>query len=70
MVAPANLPGELVARLNAELNKALQSQPVKDGYFAMGFEPSGSTPADFAAFIKGEIPKWQAVIKRAGARME
>ena len=70
VVAPANLPGELVTRLNAELNKALQSQPVKDGYFAMGFEPSGGTPADFAALIKSEIPKWQAVIKRAGARME
>ena len=70
VVAPSNLPAELVTRLNAELNKALQSQPVKDGYFTMGFEPSGGTPADFAALIKSEIPKWQAVIKRAGARME
>ena len=70
LVAPANLPAEIVARLNAELNKTLQSQPVKDGYFTMGFEASGGTPADFSAMVKSEIPKWQAVIKRAGAKME
>ena len=70
LVAPANLPAELLARLNAELNKALQSQAVRDGYFTMGFEPSGGTPADFAAYVKSEIPKWEAVIRRAGAKME
>ena len=70
LVTPANLPADIVARLNTELNKALQSQPVKDGYFSMGFEPSGGTPAAFAALVKSEIPKWEAVIKRAGAKME
>ena len=70
LVAPANLPAEMVTRFNAELNKTLQSQPVKDGYFTMGFEASGGTPADFSAMVKSEIPKWQAVIKRAGAKME
>ena len=70
LVAPANLPAELLARLNAELNKALQSQAVRDGYFTMGFEASGGTPADFAAYVKSEIPKWEAVIRRAGAKME
>ena len=70
VVAPANLPAELLVRLNAEVNKALQSQAVRDGYFTMGFEPSGGTPADFAAYVKSEIPKWEAVIRRAGAKME
>ena len=70
VVAPANLPAELLARLNAEVNKALQSQAVRDGYFTMGFEASGGTPADFAEYVKSEIPKWEAVIKRAGAKME
>jgi tripartite-type tricarboxylate transporter receptor subunit TctC len=70
LVTPAKLPADIVARLNTELNKALQSQAVKDGYFTMGFEPSGGTPAAFAAMVKSEIPKWEAVIKRAGAKME
>ena len=70
LVAPANLPAEMVTRLNAELNRTLHTQPVRDGYFTMGFEPSGGTPADFSAMVKSEIPKWQAVIKRAGAKME
>lgn len=70
LVAPANLPAAIAARLNLDLNKALQSQPVKDGYFTMGFEPSGGTAAAFAAMVKSEIPKWEAVIKRSGAKME
>ncbi|MBL8379532.1 MAG: tripartite tricarboxylate transporter substrate binding protein [Burkholderiales bacterium] len=70
LVTPANLPAPIAARLNLELNKALQSQPVKDGYFTMGFEPSGGTAAAFAAMVKSEIPKWEAVIKRSGAKME
>jgi len=68
--SPANLPPDIIARLNTELNKALQSQAVRDGYFTMGFEPAGGTPAAFAALVKSEIPKWEAVIKRAGAKME
>ncbi len=70
LVTPANLPPDIIARLNTELNKALQSQAVRDGYFTMGFEPAGGTPAAFAALVKSEIPKWEAVIKRAGAKME
>ncbi|MBL8384591.1 MAG: tripartite tricarboxylate transporter substrate binding protein [Burkholderiales bacterium] len=70
LVAPAGLPPDLLARLNGELNKALASQPVRDGYFSMGFEPAPGTPAEFAAMVKKEIPKWQAVIRRSGAKME
>ena len=70
VVAPASLPAELVARLNAEVNRALAGQVVKDGYFSMGFEPSSGSPADFAALVKKEIPKWQEVIRRSGAKME
>jgi tripartite-type tricarboxylate transporter receptor subunit TctC len=70
LIGPAGMPPEIVTRLNAEMNKALNSQTIKDAYFALGFEPSPGSPADFAAYIKREIPKWEAVIKRAGAKME
>jgi tripartite-type tricarboxylate transporter receptor subunit TctC len=70
VVAPAGLPPEIAARLNAELNKALKTPVIKAAYFNMGFEPIGGSPADFAALVKSEIPKWDAVIKRSGAKME
>jgi tripartite-type tricarboxylate transporter receptor subunit TctC len=70
LIAPAGLPADVLARLNAELNKALNSQTLKDTYFTLGFEASPGSPADFSAYVKKEIPKWEAVIKRAGAKME
>ncbi len=70
VVAPTGLPPEIAARLNAELNKALKTASLKAAYFNMGFEPIGGSPGDFAALVKSEIPKWDAVIKRSGAKME
>jgi len=70
LIGPAGMPADLVNRLNAELNKALNSQFIKDTYFALGFEPAPGTPASFAAFARAEAPKWEAVIKRSGAKME
>jgi tripartite-type tricarboxylate transporter receptor subunit TctC len=70
LIAPAGLPADLLSRINTELNRALNSPTIKDAYFALGFEPSPGSPADFAAYMKKEIPKWETVIKRAGAKME
>jgi len=70
VVAPAGLPPDIAARLNAEVNKVLRTAALKAAYFNMGFEPAGGTPADFAALVRTEMPKWQAVIKRSGAKME
>ena len=70
LIGPAGLPPEILSRLNAELNKALNSQTLKDTYFTLGFEASPGSPADFSGYVKKEIPKWEAVIKRAGAKME
>ena len=37
---------------------------------ALGVDIVGDTPDEFAAYIKAEIPKWAAVIKASGAKME
>ncbi|HEX4325929.1 MAG TPA: tripartite tricarboxylate transporter substrate binding protein [Burkholderiales bacterium] len=70
VVAPAGLPPDIAARLNAEVNKALKTEVLKTAYFNMGFEPTGGTPAEFTTYVHSEMPKWQAVIKRSGAKME
>ena len=59
-----------IARLNAELNKALNSPTLRERFAAIGADPSPSTPEAFAAFIKSENEKWRDVVKRSGAKVD
>jgi tripartite-type tricarboxylate transporter receptor subunit TctC len=70
LVAPAGTPREIVARLSAEVAKALNSPDVRERFLAQGVEPVGSTPEQFAAFIESEIPRWGSAARAAGARNE
>ena len=70
MVAPAGVPPRVVAKLNAALNDALRSDPVRKRFAALGAEPVGGTPGQFAALIRSEHQKWGEVIRRANARIE
>jgi len=69
-IAPAGVPKPIVARLNAELNKALNVPSVRDRLIEMGLDPSGGTPEEFAEFIRKEVAKWSDVAKRANVRIE
>ena len=66
LLAPAGTPGELVSRLQAEISRHILSPELKESIRKQGAEPVGSTPREFAAFIKSEAKKWSQVIKRAG----
>jgi tripartite-type tricarboxylate transporter receptor subunit TctC len=66
--APAATPRDVVMRLNAEINKALASQDVKDTFSKQGFIVAGSTPEQFKALVDAEIPKWARVVKASGAQ--
>jgi tripartite-type tricarboxylate transporter receptor subunit TctC len=70
IVAPVGLPKALVARLNAELVKAVASPTFKEKAGAIGSEPISSTPEQFADFVKKEYAKWGEVIRRSGARID
>jgi len=63
--APAGTPKEIVQRLNAEIVKILKLPDVRERLEALGLEPVGSTPDEFAAFQKAEIAKWAKVVKDA-----
>ncbi len=69
-LAPAKTPREIVARLNAEIVKALNMPDVRERLLSQSSEPVGNSPQAFAAFIRSERDKWAGVIKRAGIRME
>ena len=70
VVAPTGTPAEIVARLNAAVNAGIATQDTQARLARLGAAPMTGTPADFAALIAAETPKWAAVVKAAGIRIE
>ena len=70
ILAPAGTPKDVVAKLNAEINKALAAQDVRQRMLDSGIEPAGGTPQQFTAFIQSEMAKWGKVAKTAGIQPE
>ena len=66
--APAGTPKPIITRLNAESNRVLAMQDVKDKLTAVSIEAAGGTPEEFAKFIRAELDKWGPVIKTAGVK--
>ena len=68
VVAPGGTPKEIIAKLNAELRGILSDKDVVAGFNRRGIIPlvSGS-PEELQAFVKSEIVRWGAVVKKAGA---
>lgn len=70
MFAPAATPPAVVAKLNAEVVKALAMADVKQRLVTVGVDPIGSTPEQFAADIKSDILKWSNTVRVAKVRLE
>lgn len=70
LLAPANTPREIVARLHAEVVKALAAPEVRDRIVSFGAETVGNTPDEFAAQIRSDIAKWAKVTRTANIRAE
>lgn len=69
-LAPAGTPRTIIDRYNREIVKILQSPDVNEKLKAMEFEVVASTPEQFGAWIRTEIPRWGKVIKATGAKPE
>ncbi|HEY9447124.1 MAG TPA: tripartite tricarboxylate transporter substrate binding protein [Burkholderiales bacterium] len=63
MFLPAGTPKEIIAKLNAEIVKALKAPDVEAFMAKEGGEPVGSTPDELAAYFKREVAKYAKVIK-------
>jgi tripartite-type tricarboxylate transporter receptor subunit TctC len=70
IMVPAGTPREIVAKLNMDVIKALDSQEVKDIISRQGGLIMGSTPEQMAAQIRGDREKWGKVIRESGAKIE
>ena len=70
IMAPANTPAPIIAKLNGEVNKALNSKDIRDQFLAQGVEPMQMTPEELGAFVKSELTKWTKAVKDSGAKVE
>jgi tripartite-type tricarboxylate transporter receptor subunit TctC len=65
---PAGTPADVITRLNAEVNRGLQFQDVKEKLAAVGAEAVGTTPEELAKFVRAETEKFARLIKASGAK--
>jgi len=70
LLAPANTPREIIAKLHAELIKALAAPEVRELIASFGTEPIGNTPEEFAAQIRSDIVKWAKVARTANVHAD
>jgi tripartite-type tricarboxylate transporter receptor subunit TctC len=70
LMAPAGTPKEIIDKIHQDTVKVLARADVRERFAALGMEPIGNTPAEFAAAIAAETPQWAKVIKQAGIKAE
>jgi tripartite-type tricarboxylate transporter receptor subunit TctC len=68
--APAGTPPEVVAKLNAEIDRILALPDVKEKLGGIGLDVVGGPPDQLAAFTRAELAKWSKVVKDAGAKAD
>lgn len=68
--APAGTSPEIVARLNGELSRILNTSEMRERLRSRGYEISGGTPQKFAELIEADIRKWAGIIKTSGAQLD
>jgi tripartite-type tricarboxylate transporter receptor subunit TctC len=69
VLVPAGTRPEIVARLNSEIVKALQTREVREGYAKLGVDVLGNAPEQFAAYLRQEQAKWSAIVKDADIKL-
>ncbi len=70
LMAPAGTPRELIERLSAETRKVLQDPEIRKRFIALGMEPTGNTPAEFAGFIRRQHERYGAIVKEANVKLD
>jgi tripartite-type tricarboxylate transporter receptor subunit TctC len=70
LAGPIGMPAEVVERIATEVGRVMRLPDVREKSLALGAEPAAGTPAQFAAFIRAEIPKWAAVVKSGNVKVD
>src|SRR5215470_9370901 len=70
VIAPAGLPVPILDKLNAAINRVVNSAAFRAQFAQIGDEPAGGTPEDFAELIRRDSAKWADVVARSGAKLD
>jgi tripartite-type tricarboxylate transporter receptor subunit TctC len=70
ILGPANLPKEMLSKLNTDINKALKDPELKKKLSDQGADIAGSTPEQFAKLIRDDIARWGRIVKESGAKVD
>src|SRR6185295_14608997 len=70
LLAPAATPKPIVERLSADANRVLADRDVRSRMIALGADPRGNTPEEFAHFIRADQAKWAKLMREAGIKPE
>jgi tripartite-type tricarboxylate transporter receptor subunit TctC len=70
LFAPVGTPPEIVARINAEVNKVLQMLDIREKLGGQGIAPAGGTAESFAAFVRDDYARWGKVVKESGVKVD
>jgi len=70
LFAPAGTPRAIVDKIQADVAKALAVPEVRERFVSQGAQPGGTTPDQFAAFIRAETDKWTKVVKISNAKVD
>jgi tripartite-type tricarboxylate transporter receptor subunit TctC len=70
LLAPAGTPEAIITKLHAEVVRALRSKDVAERFAVQGIDVIGSSPAEFAAFIKQDLAKYEKLVKTANIRID
>jgi tripartite-type tricarboxylate transporter receptor subunit TctC len=67
---PKGTPAEIIAKVNAEMNRALADPRMQTRLAELGGKPLAGTPQDFGRIIASETAKWARVVVSSGAKAE
>ena len=70
LLAPVATPTTLVATISADADRVLAQKDVRERMLALGSEPEGGTPEEFARFIRDDMAKWSSLMKEMGITPE
>ena len=70
LLTTAGTPGEIIERLNAEINRALRDSDLIAKFAQQGISPAGGTPAEFQRTIAADLKNWNETARAANIRAE
>jgi tripartite-type tricarboxylate transporter receptor subunit TctC len=70
ILAPAGTPREIVNVLSTQMQAAVRKQDLRDRFLQLGIDPAGTSPEEFARFLREEVDKWGKVIRAANVKVD